>query len=312
MAPISPSTSRPARSSAARSAPCSTPPRAASSRSSSRSPSSTPSSDYDALATALDRARAAGAHVAVDDAGAGYESLQHVLRLRPEYVKLDRGLISDAHADPAKLAIIEAVGLFAGRLGAELVAPGIERRAEQEMLAGLAVPLGQGYLFGRPGPSLVRDVPIAGVRAVNGDLARAARRADRADARRRPARRRGRARPPAHAARSSSSWTATHVRSASWCPKAAAGRTASARSRPASRSRPSRSPASRSPARPPPAWTRCVRVCPMAASRAWSRLSASWAAIRGRRTRRSCYLPVSDAEAQARSRNPSIWRLMTV
>ena len=52
------------------------------------------------------------------DAGAGYESLQHVLRLRPEYVKLDRGLISDAHADPAKLAIIEAVGLFAERLGA--------------------------------------------------------------------------------------------------------------------------------------------------------------------------------------------------
>jgi hypothetical protein len=39
------------------------------------------------------------------------------------------------------------------------------------MLAGLAVPLGQGFLFGRPGPSLVRDVPIAGLRAVNGDLA---------------------------------------------------------------------------------------------------------------------------------------------
>ena len=108
--------------------------------------------------------------MAVEDAGAGYESLQHVLRLRPEYVKLDRGLISDAHADPAKLAIIEAVGLFAGRLGAALVAPGIERRAEQEMLAGLAVPLGQGYLFGRPGPSLVRDVAIAGLRPVTGDL----------------------------------------------------------------------------------------------------------------------------------------------
>jgi EAL domain-containing protein (putative c-di-GMP-specific phosphodiesterase class I) len=127
--------------------------------------------DYDGLSTALDRVRAAGGHVAVEDAGAGYESLQHVLRLRPEYVKLDRGLISDAHADPAKLAIIEAVGLFSERLGAALVAPGIERRAEQEMLAGLAVPLGQGYLFGRPGPSLVRDVPIAGLRTVSGDLA---------------------------------------------------------------------------------------------------------------------------------------------
>ncbi len=127
--------------------------------------------DYDGLSTALDRVRAAGGHVAVEDAGGGYDSLQHVMRLRPEYVKLDRGLISDAHADPAKLAIIEAVGLFSERLGAALVAPGIERRAEQEMLAGLAVPLGQGYLFGRPGPSLVRDVPIAGLRPVSGDLA---------------------------------------------------------------------------------------------------------------------------------------------
>jgi EAL domain-containing protein (putative c-di-GMP-specific phosphodiesterase class I) len=126
--------------------------------------------DYNELATVLDKARAAGARVAVDDAGAGYSSLQHVLRLRPEYVKLDRGLISDADLDPAKLALIEAVGLFAGRLDAALVAEGIERRGEQETLAGLAVPLGQGFLFGRPGPSLVRDVPIAGLRAVTGAL----------------------------------------------------------------------------------------------------------------------------------------------
>jgi hypothetical protein len=118
----------------------------------------------------LDRARSAGARVAVDDAGAGYASLQHVLRLRPEYVKLDRGLIADADADPAKLALIEAVGLFASRLDAALVAEGIERRAEQETLAGLAVPLGQGFLFGRPGPSLVRDVPVAGLREASGAL----------------------------------------------------------------------------------------------------------------------------------------------
>jgi EAL domain-containing protein (putative c-di-GMP-specific phosphodiesterase class I) len=129
-----------------------------------------PVDNYAELAMVLDRARAAGARVAVDDAGAGYASLQHVLRLRPEYVKLDRGLIADADVDPAKLALIEAVGLFAGRLDAALVAEGIERRAEQETLAGLAVPLGQGFLFGRPGPSLVRDVPIAGLRSVTGAL----------------------------------------------------------------------------------------------------------------------------------------------
>lgn len=109
-----------------------------------------PFEDFGALAATLRRARMAGAAVAVDDAGAGGASLQNVVRLRPDYVKLDRGLVADADADPDKLAVIEAIGLFAGRLDAALVAGGIESRAEQEILAGLAVPLGQGYLFGRP------------------------------------------------------------------------------------------------------------------------------------------------------------------
>jgi EAL domain-containing protein (putative c-di-GMP-specific phosphodiesterase class I) len=113
--------------------------------------------DYGELGGALDRARAAGAAIAVDDAGAGYAALEHVARLRPEYVKLDRDLVADADSDPHKLAVIEAIGLFAGRLDAALVAEGIERRAEQRTLAGLAVQLGQGYLFGRPGRSLVAN-----------------------------------------------------------------------------------------------------------------------------------------------------------
>ena len=220
--------------------------------------------------------------MAVEDAGAGYDSLQHVLRLRPEYVKLDRGLISDAHADPAKLAIIEAVGLFAGRLGAELVAPGIERRAEQEMLAGLAVPLGQGYLFGRPGPSLVRDVPIAGLRAVTGDLGALLDGPDRADARRRPARRRGRAARRAHAGRSSSCSTATPAPIGLLVPE---GGGWAHRERPLTGerrgARDRASPAARSRARPPPVWTRSARACPTAASPGWSGSSGSWAAENG-------------------------------
>jgi EAL domain-containing protein (putative c-di-GMP-specific phosphodiesterase class I) len=111
--------------------------------------------DYAELAAALGRARDAGAAIAVDDAGAGHASLENVVRLRPDYVKLDRGLVADAFADPSKLAVIQAIGLFAARLDAALVAGGIERHAEHETLAGLAVPLGQGYLFGRPVASLL-------------------------------------------------------------------------------------------------------------------------------------------------------------
>ncbi|HEX7300357.1 MAG TPA: EAL domain-containing protein, partial [Solirubrobacteraceae bacterium] len=70
--------------------------------------------DYPELAAALGRARDAGAAVAVDDAGAGHASLENVVRLRPDYVKLDRDLVADAGADPSKLAVIQAIGLFAG------------------------------------------------------------------------------------------------------------------------------------------------------------------------------------------------------
>ncbi len=257
--------------------------------------------DYDGLATALDGVRAAGGHVAVEDAGAGYDSLQHVLRLRPEYVKLDRGLISDAHADPAKLAIIEAVGLFAGRLGAELVAPGIERRAEQEMLAGLAVPLGQGYLFGRPGPSLVRDVPIAGLRPVTGDLG------GLLDGPIAPTLDAGLlavgAEPPA-AARGQVVVVLDR--------NARPDRPARARGR---RLGPSRAPAdgqrpgARDRRRPPralalgrhPPGSRSARACPTAASPASSASSGSWATATAPRTPRSCFPPASDAQAQAPS-----------
>ena len=96
------------------------------------------------------------------------------------------------------------------------------------MLAGLAVPLGQGYLFGRPGPSLVRDVPIAGLRPVTGDLGALL------DGPVAPTLDAGLlaagAEPPAgRAARSSSCSTAMPAPSACSCPRAAAGRIASGR-----------------------------------------------------------------------------------
>ena len=237
--------------------------------------------------------------MAVEDAGAGYDSLQHVLRLRPEYVKLDRGLISDAHADPAKLAIIEAVGLFAARLGAELVAPGIERRAEQEMLAGLAVPLGQGYLFGRPGPSLVRDVPIAGLRPVTGDLGGlldgpiaptldAGLLAVGAEP---PAAARGQvvvvldrnARPIGLLVPEGGGWAHRE--------RPLTASVAGARDR-------RRAPRALALGRAP-AWTPCARACPTAASPGWSESSGSWGTAAAHRTPRSCFPPASDAASSS-------------
>src|SRR4051794_12762716 len=114
--------------------------------------------DYIDFEFVLRSLRAAGAAIAVDDAGAGYASLQHIVNLRPQFVKLDRWLVADLDNDEAKLAVIEALGTFASRIDAWMVAEGIERPEEVAALQRLRVPLGQGFWLGRPAP--VMD-PIA-------------------------------------------------------------------------------------------------------------------------------------------------------
>jgi EAL domain-containing protein (putative c-di-GMP-specific phosphodiesterase class I) len=112
----------------------------------------TPVHDYPALCAVTDRLKDAGVQVAVDDAGAGFASLRHVLQLRPTTIKLDLGLVRGIDADPVRQALARAVGDFAGTLGSGLVAEGVETPQEREALLGLGIELGQGYLLGRPGP----------------------------------------------------------------------------------------------------------------------------------------------------------------
>lgn len=88
--------------------------------------------------------------LAVDDAGAGYASLRHVLELAPSLVKLDLGLVRGIDADPARQALIAGMGYFAVKRKVRLVAEGIETAAELETLRSLAIRYGQGYLLGRP------------------------------------------------------------------------------------------------------------------------------------------------------------------
>lgn len=108
---------------------------------------------YAALEPDLDRLRAAGALIAVDDAGAGYAGLHHLLMLRPTIIKLDRMLVTDVDQDETKRALIEMLGTFAGRVDAWVLAEGVERAGELDALATLGVPLAQGYFLARPAPA---------------------------------------------------------------------------------------------------------------------------------------------------------------
>lgn len=109
-----------------------------------------PVDDYGALLEARARLRDAGVVVSVDDAGSGYASMRHVLRLRPDVVKLDASIVSGLADDPAKRALAVAMRTFAEGIGALLVAEGIETPEERDVLVEHGFAYGQGWLWGRP------------------------------------------------------------------------------------------------------------------------------------------------------------------
>jgi EAL domain-containing protein (putative c-di-GMP-specific phosphodiesterase class I) len=117
--------------------------------------------DDEALQRTLDGLRARGARIALDDAGAGYAGLQHVVRIRPDIIKLDRSLVRGVDRDAERLALIESFVAFSARTGASLCAEGIETDEELQVLVDARVDLGQGYRLGRPGPPWASPAPEA-------------------------------------------------------------------------------------------------------------------------------------------------------
>jgi PAS domain S-box-containing protein len=105
--------------------------------------------DYAALRSAF-VALGSGLRLAVDDAGAGVANFNHLVELRPQFVKVDIGLVRGVNADLARQALIVALLHFAGATDCHVVAEGIETEAERAVLEKLEIPFGQGYLFGRP------------------------------------------------------------------------------------------------------------------------------------------------------------------
>jgi EAL domain-containing protein (putative c-di-GMP-specific phosphodiesterase class I) len=107
-----------------------------------------PIDDYSLVRKAL--AKLGGVGIAVDDAGAGYASLRHILELRPTFAKLDISLVRGIDQDDLRQAIAAGFGYFALRTGCRLVAEGVETEEEAGALRRLGIELAQGYLFGRP------------------------------------------------------------------------------------------------------------------------------------------------------------------
>jgi EAL domain-containing protein (putative c-di-GMP-specific phosphodiesterase class I) len=113
--------------------------------------------DYDALNEALTPLRRLGAWIAIDDVGAGFASLSHILRLAPDIVKLDLSLTRGIAGDPARDALASSLVDFASGIDATIGAEGIETQSELDRLRVLKVRYGQGFHLGVPAALEVPD-----------------------------------------------------------------------------------------------------------------------------------------------------------
>jgi EAL domain-containing protein (putative c-di-GMP-specific phosphodiesterase class I) len=114
--------------------------------------------DYEGFHEPLKDFRQRGGRLAIDDAGAGYASLRHILKLSPDIIKLDLDLTRGIDRDPARRALASAMIAFAAELGIWIVAEGIETQAELQCLQALGVHFGQGYYLAKPTPLGLLDL----------------------------------------------------------------------------------------------------------------------------------------------------------
>ena len=93
-----------------------------------------------------------GFQIALDDVGVGYGSLESVMELSPDYIKVDLSLVRGIDTDPPRQEMVRALHSVARAIDAQIIAEGIETNEELATLQRLGIPHGQGYLFGRPAP----------------------------------------------------------------------------------------------------------------------------------------------------------------
>lgn len=108
--------------------------------------------DYDKLIQILSPLRALGIKVAVDDAGAGYASMRHIINLHPDYIKLDVGLTRNIHNDGSRRALAKAFIAFANESESQIIAEGVETSKDIETLRALGAHAAQGFKLGKPMP----------------------------------------------------------------------------------------------------------------------------------------------------------------
>lgn len=110
-----------------------------------------PVEDYGVLSRAIAPLRKMGMRLAIDDVGAGFSSLRHILLTAPDLIKLDRSIVAGVSEDPVLDTLVRSLVNFGHGAGAVVVAEGVETREDAAVLRAAGVDFGQGWTFARPG-----------------------------------------------------------------------------------------------------------------------------------------------------------------
>lgn len=108
--------------------------------------------DFEQMASILRSYRAQGFRFAVDDAGSGYSSLQSISELIPDIIKIDKSVIRNIDRESVKQAMLRSLLYFAENINCTVIAEGVEREEEANILLQNHVHMGQGYYFAKPQP----------------------------------------------------------------------------------------------------------------------------------------------------------------
>ncbi len=114
--------------------------------------------NYSQFVKLVEHYREQGFRIAVDDAGTGYNSLQTLLYLNPEFIKVDRSLIQNIEQIPDKQYLVELILDFAKKSSTKVIAEGIETVSEYTFLQEMGVDMGQGYAIGKPFGTLNKGI----------------------------------------------------------------------------------------------------------------------------------------------------------
>lgn len=127
--------------------------------------------NYSLFGEAMRNLTRLGFSIAVDDIGAGHSGLEKIANLQPDYLKFDIDLTRKIDESYVRREMVRALKTLADKMGSVVIAEGIERPAERDILLDLGITIGQGYLLGRPAPSLRDLLESSGFKLEKPDLA---------------------------------------------------------------------------------------------------------------------------------------------